>query len=207
MLQPAQLHAADFSGDRLRQFGHQLDLPDALERRKARVQVLEDRERGFRRALDACRAQDIGLGDREPDRIGARHDGGLRHRLMLDQHAFELERADAVVGRLEHVVGAADEGEIAVVVDEHHVAAAIVIAVGARQLAVVALIALHQAGRTVGAEHQRHLALFRRMPVGILDDDAIARQRPAHRADLDLLPRRDCRQAPWSRSGRNRRGW
>ena len=41
---------------------------------------------------------------------------------MFQQHAFELEGADAVVGRLEDVVGAADEGEIALVVGKHHVA-------------------------------------------------------------------------------------
>ena len=35
---------------------------------------------------------------------------------MLDQHALELEGADLVVGRLEDVVGAADVGEVAVLV-------------------------------------------------------------------------------------------
>ena len=33
---------------------------------------------------------------------------------VLDQHALQLERADAVVGGLEHVVGAADVGDVAV---------------------------------------------------------------------------------------------
>src|ERR1700687_3182490 len=45
VLQAAQLHAADFAGNRLRQFGHELDPPDALEWRQPRVQVAKDRQR------------------------------------------------------------------------------------------------------------------------------------------------------------------
>src|SRR5205823_4144534 len=63
-------------------------------------------------------------------------------------------------------------------------------AFGAGQRAVVALIALHQAGGTVHAQQQRHLAFLGRVAIGVADLHAIARQRPAHRADLDLLPRR-----------------
>src|SRR6478672_3116596 len=44
LFEPAQLHAADFSRNRLRQFCDQFDLADALERRQPRVQVLEDRQ-------------------------------------------------------------------------------------------------------------------------------------------------------------------
>ena len=131
MLEPAQLHAADFSGDRLRQFRHQFERRMRLNGAKPRVQMPEDRQRRFGRTLDARNQQHIGLGDRQPDRIGARHHGGFRHRFMLQQHAFQLERADAVVGGFEHVVGAADKGEIAFLVGEHDVAAAIEIAVGA----------------------------------------------------------------------------
>ncbi len=50
---------------------------------------------------------------------------------MLEQHAFQLERADAVVGGFEDVVGATDEGQVALVVGEYDVAAAVEIAVGA----------------------------------------------------------------------------
>ena len=39
---------------------------------------------------------------------------GLGHRRMLHQRALDLERADQVAGRLDHVVGAADEPEVAV---------------------------------------------------------------------------------------------
>ena len=98
MLQPAQLHAADFAGDRLRQFGHQFDPPDALERCEPRVQVLEDRQRGCRRPRHPRHQQHIGLGDREANRIGAGNDRGLRDRFMLEQDALQFERTDAVVG-------------------------------------------------------------------------------------------------------------
>src|SRR5437588_671363 len=57
-------------------------------------------------------------------------------------------------------------------------------------VAVVALIALHQAGRPDGTEHQRDLALLGDVAVIVGDLDAVTRQRPAHRTDLDLLARR-----------------
>jgi hypothetical protein len=44
---------------------------------------------------------------------------------MFEQNALQLERADAIVRRLEYVVGAADEGEIALVVGEYDVTAAV----------------------------------------------------------------------------------
>src|SRR5262252_9586680 len=39
--------------------------------------------------------------------IGARHDGGVGDRGMLDEAVLDLARPDAIAGRLEHVVGAA----------------------------------------------------------------------------------------------------
>src|SRR5437867_6809677 len=47
MFEPAQLYAADFSGNRLRQLRNQLDLADALERRQPRMQMPEDRQCGL----------------------------------------------------------------------------------------------------------------------------------------------------------------
>src|ERR1700753_2464752 len=43
VLEPAELHAADLAGDRLRQFLDQLDAADALERRQPHPQTPEDR--------------------------------------------------------------------------------------------------------------------------------------------------------------------
>src|SRR6516164_7998872 len=104
VLQTPQLDAADFSGNRLRQFAHQFDTADALEWRKPPVQMPEYRERGFRRRLGAGYQQHVGLRNCQPDRIRTWHDRRLGNRFMLEQDALQLERADAVVGGLEDVV-------------------------------------------------------------------------------------------------------
>ena len=62
---------------------------------------------------------------REAQRVGRRDDRRLGHRRMLDQRAFQLERADPVVGGFEHVVGAADIGEIAVGIAHRDIAGAV----------------------------------------------------------------------------------
>jgi hypothetical protein len=41
---------------------------------------------------------------------------------MLHQHAFDLERTDQVPGGLDHVVGAADEPEVAVGIAHREIA-------------------------------------------------------------------------------------
>ena len=79
--------------------------------------------------------RDIAFGDRVAHRIGRRHDGGLRNRRMFDQHAFEFERAQAIVARFEHVVGPADEGDVAVGVAGGDIAGAVVLALDRRKLA------------------------------------------------------------------------
>jgi hypothetical protein len=66
---------------------------------------------------------------------------------MLHQHAFDLERTDQMTGRLDHVVGAADEPEVAVRIAAGKVAAQV--PAGAKALAVALLLA------EVGAEHRR----------------------------------------------------
>ena len=55
--------------------------------------------------------RDVGFGDRMTHRVGRRDDGGLRHRGVFDQHAFELERAQPIVAGFEHVISPADEGD------------------------------------------------------------------------------------------------
>ena len=71
------------------------------------------------------RQRDERLRHRQPQRVGRRHDRRFGHRRVLDQRAFQLERADPVVGGFEHVVGAADIGEIAVGVAHRHIAGAV----------------------------------------------------------------------------------
>ena len=119
-----QLDAADLAGNRLRQFG-EFEPSHPLERRQRGAAMPEDRQR--RRAIRrvAGRERQKRLRHGKPHRIGRRHDGGFGDGGMLDQHAFKLEWADPVVGRFEDVVGAADIGQIAVVIDRGDIAGAI----------------------------------------------------------------------------------
>jgi len=71
--------------------------------------MAEDRERGVTIRSDAGGQADIRFGYGCLRRIGRRNDCRLGYRSVLDQRALQLEWADAVVGRLEHVVGLADE--------------------------------------------------------------------------------------------------
>ena len=86
----------------------------------------EDRLGQFPARLRAGHEDQIGLGHRQAQWVGAGHHGHLGHRLVLDQRALQLERADAVVGGLEHVVGATDVGDVAVGVARRHVAGVVV---------------------------------------------------------------------------------
>ena len=58
------------------------------------------------------------------DRVGLADDARLRDGRVLHQRALDLERADQVAGRLDDVVGAADEPEVAVGVAARQVAGA-----------------------------------------------------------------------------------
>ena len=144
----AQFDAADLAGDGLGQVG-EFEAADALVRRETGVQVLEDRQRGFRRAVGAGGQRDVGLGHRETDRIGGGHHGGFGDGGVLDQHGFQFEGRDAVVACLEHVIGAADIGEVAVGVAAGDVAGAVYLAGDRFDGAIVELVAAHQAGRAV----------------------------------------------------------
>ena len=109
---------------------------------------------------------------------------------MLDQRALELEGADPVARGLEHVVGAADIGDVAVGVARADVAG-VVEAVAHRLggLLGVVGIALHQRHRPprqVDAE----LAFVAGLAVRIEQHHRVARQRLAHRARLDRQARR-----------------
>ncbi len=123
-LSPPQLDAADFAGDRFRQFG-EFEPAYPLERR--------ERVRQWRKIDSAVSRSGVWPGasatkrlrHRKPQRVGRRHHGGLGHCRVLDQYALELERADAIVGGFKDVIGAADIGQVAVVVDARDVAGAI----------------------------------------------------------------------------------
>ena len=124
----AQLDAADLARDRLRQ-RRELEPAHALVRRQVLPGVAHDGKRRLARRLLAGGERHVGLRHRKPQRVGRGHHRRLGHRLVLDQHALELERRDAVVRRLEHVVGAADVGDVALGVAAGDVARVVVAAV------------------------------------------------------------------------------
>ena len=140
--------------------------------------------------------RDEGLHPFAQHRVGLADHAGLGHGGMLHQRAFDLERADQVAGGLDHVVGTADEPVIAVGVTPGQVAGEVKIA--GKALAIARLVV------EVAAEHRRPTGTQRQFAfdIGLLDDahpgrlalgfqmldDAglDARQRPTHRARLDL---------------------
>ena len=87
------------------------------------------------------------------------------------------------------VVGAADVSDEALRVARGDVAGAEVLAFDRLQRAVVVEIAGRQSER-LGRERQGDLAVVGFEPLDVEQHDAIARQRPPHRADHQLLPRR-----------------
>ena len=152
-----------------------------------RPDMPEDGARRLRGGLPARRQGHIGFGNREPDRVRTGHDGGFRDCLVLDQDALELEGADPIVRRLEHVVGAADEGDVALGVASGDIARP-VMAAGhySRASLRIVLIAGHQAMRPL-AEIDRDLPLVAVSALGVEESDAIAGQRPADVPGLEPL--------------------
>ncbi len=147
----------------------------------------QDAERGRTVRLRTGGKRHERLRDRQSHRIGARDHGRLGDRVVLDQHALELERTDAVVGRLEQVVGSSDVGDVAVVVPPCHVAGDVVSA--ALRLTTVG-IAPHQTDRASRVEREPDLA-FRRRPIfGIEQRNLEAWHRSSHGPGLDRQARR-----------------
>src|SRR5674476_1281649 len=122
-----QLDATDLAVDRLRQLVDELDDPHPLVGAEPLTCVLEDLlGRVLRVGRDVSRERHERLRHREPYGIGAGHDGDLGHVRVLQQDRLQLERRDLVVGRLEHVVGAADVRDVAVCVSGGDVASVVV---------------------------------------------------------------------------------
>src|SRR5262245_37846161 len=112
-LQLAQLDAADLAGDGLRQI-EELDSAHALEWSEPLAREAQHRERHLS-AWNHTRAQQQEcLGYAQALIVGARHHRGFDDVGVLDQHALELERADAIVRGLEDIVGAPDEREVTI---------------------------------------------------------------------------------------------
>src|SRR5487761_2065344 len=146
-LRVAQLDAADLAGQRLGQLGDELDPAYPLVRGELPAReseyVLGQRAAGLARGGHG----DERLRPGQPQRIGTRDDRPLGDGRVLEQRALELERTDPVIGSLEHVVCAPDEGHVAVRVARRR---------GRRLRAV--LVTAHQAQRMRG-EVEADLAL------------------------------------------------
>ena len=107
---------------------------------------------------------------------------------MLDQHAFQLEGADAVVGSLEDIIGTADVGDVAIGVAGGDVAGMVpALAEGGRVSGFFAGVTEHQAAGA-GGEIDRDFTLAGGAAAGIQDFDAVAGQRPAHGPGLTGWP-------------------
>ena len=86
-------------------------------------------------------------------------------------------------------VGASDIGEIPVAIAARHIAGAVNASRKRPHLPIFILIALHQTrGRWL--DDDANLAFKRLIPRGVEQSDAIARERPPHRAGFELLTRR-----------------
>ena len=172
-------------------------------RRWRKIDSARRRAGGSRPAASAT----IGLRHRQPHRVGRGHHGGLGDGRVLDQHALQLERADAVVGRFEHVVGAADIGQVAVGVAAGDVAGAVDLAVDRRDRCRRRSDSRASAPAGGGSSAMHDLALRRRRGrrrrAGGCGSRAAAG--PSSRASPSGPA--NCRPARWSRSGRSRRGW
>ncbi|MNV46891.1 hypothetical protein D3C71_1387380 [compost metagenome] len=185
-----QFHPADLPGDGLGQLADKFDAPYPLVGRQVLAGEREDAAGQFVAALGFMGQDQIGLGHCQAHRVGAWHHGHFHHRRVLDQRAFQLEGADAVVGSLEHVVGAADEGDVALFVDLRGVAGAVVaVAHHFGGLFRAVLVAQHQAERA-HIQRQGHFAFVTRHAIRVEHGHPVARQRTAHGPRLEPLARR-----------------
>src|SRR5262245_48214965 len=112
----AQLRAPDLPADRLGQVGDELDLARVLVGCGHGLDVLLQLASKRVRGRVPRRQYDERLDDLPAERVRLADDGRLGHRGVLDQRRLDLERPDPVRRAVDHVVGAAHEPEIAVVV-------------------------------------------------------------------------------------------
>ena len=179
----AQLDAADLARDRLRQ-NREFKPADPLVRSESGLAELENAARRLGVLLDSRPQHDERLRHGEPHRIGAGDDCGLRHSIVLEQRALDLERADAIVAALEDIVATADEVHVSVGIAPRFVAGAVEARshreVGPRG---VVDVPVHQPERP-RRQAKRQLAFVALAPFGVEHHDVVAGKRLAHRAGL-----------------------
>ena len=158
-------------------------------RRESIATEAQDLRRELIRGRKAWFRNDVRLRHGTARGMRARYDGRLSHGWVLDQHALQFERADAVIGALEDVIGAADVPEVSVSITGCDVAGPVIGAFECRARARrVPQIALHETKRAL-SQSQRDLAVVRLFPVGIQECQFVARQRPSYCAWLEQLAR------------------
>ena len=121
-MQAAQLASLDLPARGLRELGDECDLTRAVVRRGDRLDMLlelggEAVGRLLPRAQDDERLHDLAAVE-----VGHADDGALGDRRMLEERALDLERADAIRRRDDHVVCAPDEPEVPVRVARRSIA-------------------------------------------------------------------------------------
>ena len=186
-VQAAQLAPLDLPGRRLRELGDECDLTRAVVRRGDGLDMLlelggEAVGRLLPRTEDDERLHDLAAVEvRDPD------DGALGDRGMLEEGALDLERADAIRGRDDHVVRAPHEPEVAV------------------------LVALRPIARQVPVVPEDRVGLVGRLPVAGEEGRRAADQREvaldSWRADLARRRRSRPRRGPGSEGPWIPAGW
>src|SRR5579863_3463469 len=111
---------------------------------------------------------------------------------MLEQRALDLEWANAIAGRRDHIVRTADEPKISVVVKLRAIARDVPFTTErARRLFIILIVAFEQCRRTRRTTHGdiadfTHLELA---AVFVDDADGVSRRRLAHRTRTHFHPR------------------
>ena len=109
---------------------------------------------------------------------------------MLEKRALDLERADPVRTRRDHVVGAADEPKIAVIVELRAVARDVPLAaVRSVRLFFILIVAAEERRRIAAQADVADVPGLARLTLGIHDADVVSGRRLAHRAGPDFHPR------------------
>src|SRR5579859_6729115 len=182
-----ELDTAYLAGDRLRQLGELQPANTAVGRHTLATEA-EDSLRSCCIWLPAGYEYHVRLRHGQADRVGRGHNGGLGHAVMLDQNTLQLKRRDAVIRRLEDIVGATDIGDKAVRIARCHIPRVVVaLAHHMRRAIRIVTIADHQAERA-SDQIEADLAFVSRLTGDRVEQrNAVARQRPAHRAQLQRL--------------------
>ena len=158
------------------------------------AQLVELRDR----RLDAALQRDEGDDRLAGRRVVARRDGSLGDVVVVDERRLDLDRRDAMAGDVHHVVDAAEQPEVAVLVDARAVAGEVDVAVARPVRVDVAVVLLVEAAQHRGprlAQHEVAAAARADLLAGLVVDRRIdAGERPRRRARLrrrDPRKRRD----------------